>query len=186
MKSRIMFHMKNRDDKKKFKYVWSHNGRIYARTAEESEQKPLPKASIVNNISDHMKFGWTKDEVKNIIKNKRNWTCANIYIGNKVLILIILITTVPYGISNICQDRNFPHSKVYRNGKCYYGISIIRKEKYKCSYLIVYISLMIFSLDYVSLNPTNVCASLLKTYIIKYINTILCCSSLRYFLYKYA
>ena len=72
MKSKIMFHLKNRDDKKKFKYVWSHNGRIYARTAEESEQKPLPKAHIVNNASDLMKLGWTKDEVKNIIKNKRN------------------------------------------------------------------------------------------------------------------
>ena len=42
---------------------------------------------------------------------------------------------------------------------------------------------MIFSLDYVALNPTNVSESLLKTYFIKYINTILYCSSLRYFFY---
>ena len=103
-----------------------------------------------------------------------------------MLILIILITIAPYGISNICPDKNLPHSKVYGNEKCYYGISIIRKEKYKCSYLIAYFCLMIFSLDYVAMNPTNVSASLLKTYFIKYINTILCCSILRYLLYKYA
>ena len=66
-----MYQMKQRNDKTMFKYVWSHNGRIYARTEAEAEMKPLPKATIVNKVTDLIKHGWSKEEIKNLIKNKR-------------------------------------------------------------------------------------------------------------------
>ena len=39
IRSRIMYQLRQRDDKKAFKFVWSKGGRIYARTHAEQRQK---------------------------------------------------------------------------------------------------------------------------------------------------
>ena len=70
-RSRIMYQLKHREGKN-FKQVWSQNGKIYARTEEQTKMNPLPKATIINNVSDLMKHGWTQAEVLDIIRGKRD------------------------------------------------------------------------------------------------------------------
>ena len=79
LRSRVMYQLRNRDDKKAFKHVWSIDGRIYCRTPEQAEKaaearrrkQKEPKATVVNDPSDLLKLGWTEGEVKAIVKNKR-------------------------------------------------------------------------------------------------------------------
>ena len=75
LRSRIMYQLRNRKDQadnKKWKYVWSREGRIYCRTEEESMQNPQPKPHIVNRVEDLRKLEFTEQEINAIIKsNKR-------------------------------------------------------------------------------------------------------------------
>ncbi len=42
-----MYNLRQKDDKKAFKFVWSRGGRIYARTHEEAAAEPQPKPHII-------------------------------------------------------------------------------------------------------------------------------------------
>ena len=55
LRSRIMYQLRQRDDKKAFKYVWSRGGRIFVRTHEEAEAEPQPKPHVINNPDDLLK-----------------------------------------------------------------------------------------------------------------------------------
>ena len=69
LRSRIMYQLRQRDDKKAFKYVWSKGGRIYARTYEQAEQTTgQPKSHKINNPDDLLKIGFSQEEIDNIIK----------------------------------------------------------------------------------------------------------------------
>ena len=74
LRSRMMYHLRQRNDKKAFRYVWSKGGRIYARTPEEAalprDQQPKPK--IINTPDDLEKVGFTKEEIADIINTTRN------------------------------------------------------------------------------------------------------------------
>ena len=80
LRSRIMYQLRNREDKKKFQNVWSIDGRIYCRTPEQAKQaaearqrkQTEPKATVVNNPSDLLKLGWSREEVTAIMKIKRS------------------------------------------------------------------------------------------------------------------
>ena len=73
LRSRIMYQLRQRNDKQAFKFVWSKAGRIYARTPEEAalprdqQQKPL----IINTPDDLTKAGFSEAEIEDIIKNPR-------------------------------------------------------------------------------------------------------------------
>ena len=67
MKSRILFQLRNRDDKKAFKFVWSKGGRIYALTHEEADQD-RPRPHLINNPDDLLKVGFSQNEIESIIK----------------------------------------------------------------------------------------------------------------------
>ena len=74
LRSRIMFELRQRkdsDERKMFRYVWSREGRIYARTEAEANQNPQPKPHIVNHTEDLKKLGWSDSEIYAIIHNKR-------------------------------------------------------------------------------------------------------------------
>ena len=74
LRSRIMYHLRQRGNKLAYRYVWSKGGRIYARTPEEAalpcDQQQRPH--IVNTPDDLEKLGFTKKEVSDIIYNVRN------------------------------------------------------------------------------------------------------------------
>ena len=70
--SRIMYQLRQRDEKKAFKYVWSKGGRIFCRTHEEAEADPQPKPHIINNPDDLLKVGFSKTEIDAIIKGNHN------------------------------------------------------------------------------------------------------------------
>ena len=82
LRSRIMYALRNRKvggtEEKKYKFVWSNEGRIFARTEEDSKRKVihpitrkevLPKPAIINKAQDLEKLGWTKEEILDIIDN---------------------------------------------------------------------------------------------------------------------
>ena len=73
LRSRIMYHLRNRDNKQAFRYVWSKGGRIYARTHQEAalprDQQPKPK--IINTPDDLAKVGFSNNEILDIINNVR-------------------------------------------------------------------------------------------------------------------
>ena len=74
LRSRIMYELRQRKDnegKKMYRFVWSREGRIYARTEEQANQSPQPKPYIINRAEDLKKLGWTENEVYAIIHNKR-------------------------------------------------------------------------------------------------------------------
>ena len=74
LRSRMMYELRNRGNKTAFKYVWSREGRIYARKPEEVNQRnpaDQPKPHIINRPEDLKKLGWTDEEILNIIENKR-------------------------------------------------------------------------------------------------------------------
>ena len=68
-----MYHLRNRDNKQAFRYVWSKGGRIYARTHQEADlprdQQPKPK--IINTPDDLAKVGFLNNEILDIINNVR-------------------------------------------------------------------------------------------------------------------
>ena len=74
LRSRIMYQLRHRNDKKAYRYVWSKGGRIYARTHEQAalprDQQGRPH--IINTPDDLEKLGFTKEEISNIINNVRN------------------------------------------------------------------------------------------------------------------
>ena len=67
MKSRILFQLRNRDDKKAFKFVCSKGGRIYTLTHEEADQD-RPRPHLINNPDDLLKVGFSQIEIDSIIK----------------------------------------------------------------------------------------------------------------------
>ena len=79
LRSRIMYQLRNKDDKKAFKHVWSIDGRIYCRTPDQAEKaaearknkQPEPKATVINNPSDLLKLGWTQPEIEVLMRPKR-------------------------------------------------------------------------------------------------------------------
>ena len=74
LRSRIMYELRQRkdnEDKKMFRFVWSREGRIYARTEAQASQDPQPKPYIINRAEDLKKLGWNENEVYAIIHNKR-------------------------------------------------------------------------------------------------------------------
>ena len=74
LRSRIMYHLRQRNDKQAFRYVWSKGGRIYARTPEHAalprDQQPRPL--IINTPDDLSKAGFSEKEIEDIINNVRN------------------------------------------------------------------------------------------------------------------
>ena len=74
-RSRIMFELRNKKDKdnnRVFKYVWSKDGRIFIRIEDEAKQGPMPKPRSLQRPEDLKKYGWTDQEIENIIINKRD------------------------------------------------------------------------------------------------------------------
>ena len=74
LRSRIMYQLCNRKDQhdnRKWKYVWSRDGRIYCRTQEESERTPQPKPHIVNRVEDLKDLGFSDKEINTITHPKR-------------------------------------------------------------------------------------------------------------------
>ena len=76
LRSRMLYALRNKtkDGNKVFKFTWSKQGRIYCRTEQQSKPGPdrkLPRPSIVNKPNDLLKLGFTDQEVKEIIQNKR-------------------------------------------------------------------------------------------------------------------
>ena len=74
LRSRVMYHLRQRNDKQAFKFVWSKAGRIYARTPEQAalprdEQGPPHK---INTPDDLSKVGFSKPEIEDIINNVRH------------------------------------------------------------------------------------------------------------------
>ena len=74
LRCRILYALRNKKDgdNKEFRYVWSREGRIYARKATEITQTPQPKPHIINRPEDLTKLGWTPEQIENIIYNKRD------------------------------------------------------------------------------------------------------------------
>ena len=66
-----MYELRNRDEKRAFKYVWSRGGRIFCRTHEEANMTILPKPKVINKPEDLLDIGFSTEEVEAIIKNKR-------------------------------------------------------------------------------------------------------------------
>ena len=81
LRSRILYALRNRKiqgtETKKYKFVWSREGRIFARTEEESKMRinrngkdiPYPP-HIINKPQDLKNLGWSPDEILAIIDNK--------------------------------------------------------------------------------------------------------------------
>ena len=68
LRSRIMYVLRQRGDKKEFRYVWSRGGRIFCRTPEEVLTK---KKHVINKPEDLSTVGFSPEEIEAIIKNKR-------------------------------------------------------------------------------------------------------------------
>ena len=63
-----MYELRQRGDKKEFRYVWSRGGRIFCRTPEEVLTK---KKHVINKPEDLSTVGFSPEEIEAIIKNKR-------------------------------------------------------------------------------------------------------------------
>ena len=73
-RSRMMFELRNKktsDNERMYQYVWSRDGKIFVRTKEEAERSPMPRPRALQRPEDLKPFGWTDQEIKNIIENKR-------------------------------------------------------------------------------------------------------------------
>ena len=66
---------KNEDGFKTFKFTWSKEGKIFCRTEEQTKPvgpgQKLPRPGVVNKPNDLQKLGFTKQQVQDIINNKR-------------------------------------------------------------------------------------------------------------------
>ena len=72
LRSRIMYELRHRDEKKAFKYVWSRGGRIFCKTPEQADMNPSPKPTVINKPEDLNKVGFSEEEIEAIILNKRD------------------------------------------------------------------------------------------------------------------
>ena len=75
LRSRIMYQLRNRKDgdgNKKWKFVWSRDGRIFCRTEQQARQTPQPKPYIVNRVEDLRKLDFSESEIYDIIHPKFN------------------------------------------------------------------------------------------------------------------
>ena len=74
LRSRIMYQLRNRDNKQAFRFVWSKGGRIYARTPEQAalERQHQGPPKIINNPDDLKKVGFSEQEIEDIINNVRH------------------------------------------------------------------------------------------------------------------
>ena len=74
LRSRVMYHLRQRDNKQAFKFVWSKSGKIYARTSEQAalprEQQGPPNKT--NTPDDLSKVGFSINEIEDIINNVRH------------------------------------------------------------------------------------------------------------------
>ena len=68
-----MYELRNRDDKQLFKYVWSRQGKIFARKYSEisSDRFNQPKPHVIQRPEDLKSLGWSDKEIVDIIENKR-------------------------------------------------------------------------------------------------------------------
>ena len=78
LRSRMLYALRNRKNEQgtnTFKYTWSKEGRIFCRTEEQAKPaghgQKQPKPGIVNTPRDLIKLGFTEQEVKAIVSNKR-------------------------------------------------------------------------------------------------------------------
>ena len=80
LRSRILYSLKNKlnqDGSKMFKFVWSRDGRIFARTEAESLRRDdrgnisQAKPHVINKVDDLKVLGWTNKEVDDIRYNVR-------------------------------------------------------------------------------------------------------------------
>ena len=75
LRSRIMYELRNRGDRKTFKYVWSRGGRIYCLRPEEmaapGHHGKRQKPTIINTPEDLEQVGFSKAEIKDIIALRR-------------------------------------------------------------------------------------------------------------------
>ena len=72
LRSRIMYELRHRDEKKAFRYVWSRGGRIFCKTPEQADMNPSPKPTVINKPEDLNKVGFSEEEIEAIILNKRD------------------------------------------------------------------------------------------------------------------
>ena len=54
-----------------FRYVWSRDGKIFIRTKEELAMETMPRPRALQRPEELKKLGWTDEEIKKIIENKR-------------------------------------------------------------------------------------------------------------------
>ena len=73
LRNRIMYELRNRENKTAFKYVWSREGRIYARKPSEvfTDRTLQPKPHTLTRPEDLKSLGWSDEEILDIIENKR-------------------------------------------------------------------------------------------------------------------
>ena len=65
LRSRIMFELRSRGDRKAFKYVWSRGGRIYCRATDDADR------TTINTPQDLAKVGFSQQEIEDIINLKK-------------------------------------------------------------------------------------------------------------------
>ena len=73
LKSRIMYQLRQRNNKEAYRYVWSKGGRIFAHT-HENAAKPRDlqdKPYVINTPDDLSDMGFSHEEIENIIYNVR-------------------------------------------------------------------------------------------------------------------
>ena len=73
LRNRILYELRNRDNKTAFKYVWSREGRIFARKPSEvfTDRTKQPKPHTLTRPEDLKPLGWTDEEIQAIIVDKR-------------------------------------------------------------------------------------------------------------------
>ena len=73
LRNRIMYELRNRDNKQLFKFVWSRQGKIYARKYSEitTDRSNQPKPHVIHRPEDLKSLGWSEEEIVNIIENKK-------------------------------------------------------------------------------------------------------------------
>ena len=72
LRSRIMYELRQRNEKKEFRYLWSRGGRIFCKTPEQVDMSPSARPYVINKPEDLVKVGFSEEEIKTIILNKRD------------------------------------------------------------------------------------------------------------------
>ena len=72
LRSRIMYELRQRNDKKEFQYVWSRGGSIFCKTPAQVAMTPSPRPYVINKPEDLAKVGFSDAEIEDIILNKRD------------------------------------------------------------------------------------------------------------------